>query len=263
MPQMCDLRIVFLGSGSSGNASAVTDGTTTVLIDCGFSARETCRRLTLAGLDPETVDAVLVTHEHSDHVRGVPVFAKRRHTPVFATAGTSAAAGFGALATEVRTLKPGSEISIGTLRVLPFRVSHDTAEPVGFRIESRSGYRFGLLTDTGMLTAESAEALDDVDFLGIECNHDLTMLAEGPYPYHVKRRIRSDVGHLSNETGAETLERLASDRLQRVFALHRSRTNNTASLAKDALTRRARSIGLGVRIDVTMQDLILDCTYGL
>ncbi|MGV8083384.1 MAG: MBL fold metallo-hydrolase [Coriobacteriia bacterium] len=259
MPATCDLRIVFLGSGSAGNASVVTDGTTTLLIDCGFSARETSRRLEIAGIDPSSVTALLVTHEHSDHVCGIPVFTKRRGSTVYATQGTCRAARFDALPTEVRTLTPGSEISIGTLRVLPFKVAHDSAEPVGFRIESRSGYRFGMMTDTGVLTPDAAEALADVDLLGLECNHDLRMLAEGPYPYHVKRRIRSGVGHLSNDAAADTLERLASDQLKRVCALHRSQTNNTASLAKDTLVARARALGLGVRIDLARQDALLDC----
>ncbi|NTW28810.1 MAG: MBL fold metallo-hydrolase [Coriobacteriia bacterium] len=253
-----NLRIVFLGSGSAGNALVATDGETTLLIDCGFSARETCRRMALAGLNPASVDAILLTHEHGDHIRGVEVFARRHESVVYATTGTRRAAGLDAFRSEVRSLVPGCEITVGALRVLPFRTSHDAAEPVGFRIEARSGGCFGMATDTGVLTPEAAEALREVDLLGIECNHDLDMLERGPYPYCLKRRIRSETGHLSNPDAADALALLASDRLRRVFALHRSATNNTASLAKRALAARAAGIGLSVPIEVASQDEPLD-----
>jgi phosphoribosyl 1,2-cyclic phosphodiesterase len=252
------LRVVFLGSGSRGNAVAVTDGTTTLLIDCGFSARETARRLTLVGLDADNVSTILLTHEHSDHLRGVEVFARRHACPVHATKGTRRAAGLDHLDSEVCTLVVGEKIRVGSLSVLPFRTSHDAAEPVGFRIESGDGTRFGLATDTGVLTPESAEALAEVDLLGIESNHDLGMLETGPYPSFLKHRIRSTKGHLSNPDAADALETLASSRLRRVFALHRSDTNNTPSLAKRALTARLEAIGLRVPVHVAGQHEPLD-----
>ena len=252
------LRVVFLGSGSAGNAVAVTDGSTVVLVDCGFSARETTRRLRLAGLEAASVAAVLVTHEHSDHLRGVEVFARHNECAVCATNGTQRAAGLDALAAEVVTLVPGEVLRIGTLAVLPFRTSHDAAEPVGYRIESRDGEVFGLATDTGVLTDEAAEALADIDLLGLESNHDPDMLTNGPYPHFLKVRIRSDQGHLSNPDAADALERLASDRLRHVFALHRSNTNNSASIARRVLAARAAAIGLRVPVDVAPQHDILD-----
>jgi len=252
------LRVVFLGSGSRGNAVAVSDGTTTLLIDCGFSAREVARRMTLVGLAAENVDAILLTHEHSDHLRGVEVFARRHTCSVYATRGTRKAAGLDNLRTEVCSLAAGDEVRIGSLTVLPFRTSHDAAEPVGFRIQTENGERFGLATDTGVLTPESAEALAEVDLLGIESNHDLGMLENGPYPGFLKRRIRSAHGHLSNPDAADALEALASVRLRRVFALHRSDTNNTPSLARRALVARLEVIGLRVPVDVAPQDAPLD-----
>jgi phosphoribosyl 1,2-cyclic phosphodiesterase len=253
------LRVVFLGSGSAGNAVAVTDGVTTLLVDCGFSAREIARRLTLAGLEASSVSAILVTHEHSDHIRGVDVFSRRHSECVVATTiGTIRAAGFAGLACEVVTLEPGQYARVGSLSVLPFRTSHDAAQPVGYRIEAQTGECVGLATDTGIMTEEAAEALTDVDLLGIESNHDLGMLDNGPYPSYLKRRIRSAQGHLSNPDAADALERLASDRLRRVFALHRSSTNNSATLAKRALVARATAIGLSVPVDVAPQDGLLD-----
>jgi len=215
--------------------------------------------MTTAGITAAEISAVLVTHEHSDHIRGVEVF-QRRHgmATVGCTLGTRRAAGFDALSGEVLTLVPGEVARFGTLSVVPFRTSHDAAEPIGLRIETEGGERLGLATDTGVLTGEAAEALRDVDVLGIESNHDLGMLESGPYPVFLKRRIRSDQGHLSNADACTALEQIASDRLRRVFALHRSTTNNTASIVKRALEVRAAAIGLQVPVDVASQDDVLD-----
>jgi phosphoribosyl 1,2-cyclic phosphodiesterase len=249
---------VVLGSGSGGNAVAVTDGATTLLVDCGFSAKETARRMAIVGLDAGHVSAVLVTHEHSDHIRGVDVFARRHGCSVFATLGTRRATGLDALAADVCGLVAGEPTRIGSFSVVPFRVSHDAAEPVGFRFEADCGERFGIATDTGVLTPEALEALRDVDILGLESNHDLSMLANGPYPQFLKTRIRSDRGHLSNPDAAEALELLASSRLRRVVALHRSGTNNSPTIVKRTLVARSEAIGLRVPIDVARQDLPLD-----
>ena len=259
MPASSQLRAIVLGSGSAGNAVVVTDGATTLLVDCGFSARETARRMALVGLSAEGVSAILVTHEHSDHIRGVEVF-QRRHgmASVACTVGTRRAAGFDNLCGDVSTLVPGEMTRFSTLTVVPFRTSHDAAEPIGVRIESESGQRLGLATDTGVLTDEAAEALADVDLLGLESNHDLGMLENGPYPYYLKRRIRSDEGHLSNSAACDALELLAGNRLRRVFALHRSTTNNSASIVKRELAARASAIGLHVSVEVASQDDVLD-----
>jgi len=253
------LRVVFLGSGSSGNAAAVTDGITTVLVDCGFSARETARRLESAGVSAPSVRAVLVTHEHNDHIKGVDVFT-RRHAPgcpVYATRGTRSRAPDGARWEHEGDVRAGEPLRIGTLDVLPFRTSHDAAEPVGYRFES-GGSAIGIATDTGVLTDEAAEALADVDVLCLESNHDVGMLESGPYPAFLKRRIRSEAGHLSNACAAAALARLASDRLTAVYALHRSRTNNTADLAARALESSIEELGLAVKVVVAAQHDVCD-----
>ena len=141
--------------------------------------------------------------------------------------------------------------------MLPFRTSHDAAEPVGFRFEA-AGSAIGMATDTGMLTDEAAEALDGVNVLCLETNHDTRMLDGGPYPSFLKRRISSKAGHLSNTDAADALSKLASDRLTAVFALHRSRTNNTAELAASALATRIRQLGLHVPVTVASQDKVCD-----
>jgi phosphoribosyl 1,2-cyclic phosphodiesterase len=253
--------MVVLGSGSSGNSIAVTNGTTTALVDCGFSARETARRLRMARIDPQSVTAVLVTHEHIDHTSGIDVFC-RRHAPsaiVYASAGTRRAARLDEKAAEVVCVQAGEPLRLGTLTVVGFRTSHDAAEPLGFRIEAGAEV-FGIVTDTGVLTVEATEALSGCTALGIECNHDVTMLERGPYPAFLKRRILSKHGHLSNPDAADALEALASDVLTRVFALHRSRTNNTPTLAGVALEERMARIGLRIPVAVAAQDRICDST---
>jgi phosphoribosyl 1,2-cyclic phosphodiesterase len=250
------LRVVFLGSGSSGNATAITDGTTTVLVDCGFSAREVSRRLCDAGIEPHTVTGLLVTHEHSDHVRGIDVFV-RRHAPgctVYATCGTLRARELSDLRTNRQEISPGETMRVGTLDVVAFATSHDAAQPVGYRLDS-NGDSVAVATDTGVLTEQAVEALADVRVLGLESNHDLRMLERGPYPAFLKHRIRSTRGHLSNTDAADALERLASDRLEQVFALHRSTTNNTVTLAETLLRDRAGRIGLDIQVTVASQAL--------
>jgi phosphoribosyl 1,2-cyclic phosphodiesterase len=214
--------------------------------------------MAMVGLDAARVSAILVTHEHSDHIRGVEVFARRHGCAVFATRGTRRAAGLDALAAEVCGLTAGEPQRIGSFSVIPFRISHDAAEPVGFRFEADCGERFGMATDTGVLTHEAAEGLRGVDILGLESNHDLTMLANGPYPGFLKARIRSERGHLSNLDAAAALELLASNRLRRLFALHRSGTNNSPTIVKRALVARFQAIGLSVPVDVARQDVPLD-----
>ncbi len=243
LEQPTTLRVVVLGSGSAGNAIAVHDGTRCLLVDCGFSARETTRRLRDAGIEPESVRGILVTHEHTDHTRGLDVFVRRRHVVVCATAGTRRAASLDGLATEVRTLEPGESHQVSGFTVVPFETSHDAVQPCGYRITTPSGEVVGIATDTGVLTAQAEEALAACDVLGLESNHDLSMLHSGPYPYFLKQRIASARGHLSNDDAGRALERLASNRLRRVLALHRSQTNNTRELVLAALRGKLADMG--------------------
>lgn len=248
------LRVVVLGSGSSGNATAITDGTTTVLVDCGFSARETSRRLVACGLDPNSLSALFVTHEHGDHTRGIEVFARRFPMPVYASAGTRGAGRLDLFSEDVRTFSPGDQITVGTLRVQSFRTSHDSAQPSGYRVVARSGQSAGIATDTGVLTPEAAEALAGCELLAIESNHDSDMLDRGPYPYFLKNRIRSDQGHLANHQAGDALEKLAHDRLTHVIAMHRSAPNNTKALVISTLTERLERLGLKVAVTASEQN---------
>jgi phosphoribosyl 1,2-cyclic phosphodiesterase len=249
------LSVTFLGSGSRGNAAVVRCGETRVLLDCGFSARETARRMAAVGEDAERVTALLLTHEHTDHVAGVPVFARRHGVPVFATDATASSAGLRAeRGVDVHTVHVGDGFAVGELRVRAFETSHDAARPVGYVFETADGTRLGIATDLGVITDGVADALTDCDLIGIEANHDEHMLATGPYPEFLKRRIASARGHLSNAAASFALAILAHDRLRAVIALHVSQQNNTPEFATDALRERAEQLGLFCRISAAAQD---------
>lgn len=254
------MRVSVLGSGSAGNAILVEHDATVLLIDCGFSARETARRLASIGVDPRRVSAVLVTHEHADHVCGLDVFV-RRHAPgcsVHATPGTLARLRGSERLPRLERVSPGAPFKIGTLTVTAYRTSHDAAEPVGYRIDGPRS--FGLMTDTGAVTADALEMLSGVDLLGLELNHDAEMLLSGPYPWHLKRRIASEHGHLSNEQALRALDELAHPGLGGVVALHRSRTNNAAALVLTTLTERLVRLGTEALVACASQDETLTVT---
>ena len=239
------LQVTFLGSGSSGNASVIEGPSGALLLDCGFSARETVRRLESSGTRPESIEAILLTHEHGDHMRGVRVLAKRLGVPVYATQGTRTAGRLDQAVEDVRDVRPGESFEVAGMQILAFDVSHDAEEPVGDRLDGGCGARIGIATDTGHMTDMAAEALGSCDILGLECNHDDEMLASGPYPWFLKERIRSHRGHLSNAAASEALRYLSSDRLTSVFALHISEANNTPALAVAAA---CESLGEGVEV---------------
>lgn len=234
------LRFCCLGSGSEGNALVIeaVDGLwpTRVLVDNGFNLRQLRRRLARAGLSIDAIDAVVVTHEHSDHAGGVAALARRRRIPVFATAGTAQACGLTARGCDWRPLKDGAIVGIGGLSVRPYAVPHDAAEPVQF-VFSDGAVRLGLLTDIGSATDGVVAALAGLRVFILECNHDAEMLRTGPYPYSLKSRISGERGHLSNAQAAQLLARIDRRLLQSVIAAHLSRSNNRPALARAALAR--------------------------
>ncbi len=252
------IRVAFLGSGSGGNATALSFGRTLLLLDCGFSARETARRMAVCGLDASAVTAMLVTHEHADHLCGVPVFARRHDVPVFLSDGTRRASRLAdERGCETHCVRAGETFSLGEVCVTPFRTSHDCAEPLGYRFDAPDGTSVGIATDTGVASDELAEALDGCRLLGIEANHDVDMLENGPYPLFLRRRIASDRGHLSNAAAAALLERLVHDGLRQLVGMHVSRQNNTAELAARTLRVRLAVLGLDVPVAVADQDVPL------
>jgi len=250
------VRLVVLASGSSGNAVVVEAGGSAILIDCGVSCRQIERRMHAAGLQPEQLTAVVLTHEHSDHIQGLEVFLRRYAVPVAATAGTAEACN--GLFTPSPVLQSGREVALGGLRVLPFTVSHDAREPVGLVVE-HAGRRAGLLTDCGVATALAVERLAECDALLLEANHDRDLLRQGPYPWALKQRIASRTGHLSNAQARALLARLTHPGLQVVVGMHLSRQNNVPGLVKRELSK---PLGDTVRLEVARQDEPLTVELG-
>jgi phosphoribosyl 1,2-cyclic phosphodiesterase len=248
------VKFASLGSGSRGNATIVEVAETTVLIDCGFSLKETERRLAMLGHDAALIDAILVTHEHSDHVRGVGPVARRHKIPVYCSRGTATNANWGNIE-EVNLIDVHHGLTIKDMQVQPFPVPHDAREPCQFVI-SDGDKQLGILTDTGSLTSHIEEQLSGCDALILECNHDEALLASGPYPPSLKDRVGGRFGHLSNRQSARLLEQLDTSRLSQIVAAHLSEENNSPDLAQWAL-----SDVLGCEADwvqVARQDTVLD-----
>jgi len=234
------VRFASIGSGSEGNGLVVEVGGTRILIDCGFGVRDTVARLARIGVEPETLDAILVTHEHNDHVGGVPAFAARYDIPVWLTFGTIAVMGerFEGVA-QVYGFDSHDVFTVGDLEVRPFPVPHDAREPVQF-VVSDGTHRLGLLTDIGGSTPFVEASLSGCHALVLECNHDLELLAGSDYPYSLKQRISGRFGHLHNEAAAALLAALDTSRLQHIIAAHLSQQNNTPAKARAALAGALR-----------------------
>jgi phosphoribosyl 1,2-cyclic phosphodiesterase len=247
-----NLSICVLASGSKGNAIFVSDGSTSILFDAGLSGIEIERRLESRGLDPEQIDAIVVSHEHSDHIQGVGVLSRRYRLPVHITKKTQGAAGnfLGEIRMPVH-FKCGSPFCIGSLAIHPFSISHDAVDPAGFTI-SRNGIRLGIATDLGIATTLVREHLKGCDLIVMEANHDSRMLSEGPYPWPLKQRVKSREGHLSNDDAKALLVEVKQDRLKHVILAHLSETNNTE---EKAASRVGEAIcGSGINLVVARQD---------
>jgi phosphoribosyl 1,2-cyclic phosphodiesterase len=226
------MKYALLASGSKGNALLVCSGRTRLLIDAGLSTRELCRRLQLVGVAPESLAAVLVTHEHIDHVRGLGLFSRRHNLPVYLHHGIAPALADGQRPERLVEFAPGTELDFGDLGVRPFPVTHDASAPVGFTIAA-ADERLGFATDLGIATRLVAEELRGCHCLVLESNHDEIMLRDGPYPWPLKQRVKSTHGHLSNRACAALLETLCWDGLAAVCLAHLSETNNLPQLAAD------------------------------
>jgi phosphoribosyl 1,2-cyclic phosphodiesterase len=226
-----------LASGSKGNCHALWDGRQTLLIDAGISLRQIKLRLEAMGGDPETVGALALTHEHSDHVGALPVILRRTPWAILATADTRRAVekGQGVVIPSDRwvELRAGETRDWEGWRLRPFALPHDAADPVAFRVEV-GGWHCAVATDLGQPTALVVDHLQDLDLLVLEANHDVDMLREGDYPPHLKARILSRVGHLSNAAMAELLARALGPRLKQVVLAHLSESNNHPDLARFA-----------------------------
>jgi phosphoribosyl 1,2-cyclic phosphodiesterase len=287
------MRMTVLASGSKGNSTVIATQRTRILVDAGLSCREILKRMQTAGEDPRMLDAILITHEHQDHVQGVAVLARKLGIPVYFTEMTHRAwmrwmrprkrmtyadwlrqreqgttAGFAdansatnfasqaavddeenelceegasverdpAALPSVAYFEAGKHFVVGDIGVEPFTIPHDAADPVGFVFEGE-GVRIGLATDLGYMPANARQTLRRCDVLMLESNHDTEMLRDGPYPWSVKQRVMSRVGHLSNEAAAEFLERNYDGQAAYVVLAHLSESNNLPALARVSAER--------------------------
>jgi len=243
------LSLTVLASGSGGNSTVLASSRTRLLIDCGLSCRETCRRLAGQGIAPESLSSILITHEHADHVAGVHVMAKKFRLPVYMTAPTQAewqrlfkdSAGKPVQAARLETFQPGRAFSVGDIDVMPFTIPHDAADPVGFRFLAE-GVRVAIATDLGFVPPNVRDQLRACDGLVLESNHDLEMLRGGSYPWAVKQRVMSRVGHLSNDSLAEFLTTDYDGGAAFLVLAHLSKQNNHPELARVTAER-----ALGIR----------------
>ena len=249
------MRFASLGSGSEGNALLVQSGASTIMIDCGFGVRQAIDRCARLGVDAAMLDAIVVTHEHGDHVGGVPRLARRFDIPVWLTFGTLAATESRWDGCTLRGFDSHDPFAIGDLEVQPFPVPHDAREPAQM-VVTDGDRRVGVLTDVGETTSFIESSLRACDALFLEANHCEDMLSASRYPPGLKARIAGRYGHLSNRVAAALLARLAHGGLQHVVAAHLSRENNRPDLARQAF---ATALGGNVEdILVASQDDGLD-----
>lgn len=249
------MRFSVLSSGSRGNACYVETASTRILIDAGLSCREIVRRLNGLGIESEEIDALLITHEHTDHIQGAGPLARRLDIPLYLNSSTYREAGkrLGRIPS-LELIETGKKLSIGDLTVETFTKCHDAADPVGV-VVSCNGQRIGFITDLGRSTRVVEDRLKGCQALIVEFNHDVEKLNRGPYPLHLKRRIAGPDGHLSNRQAGDLVRALAHDGLSVLVPAHLSIENNSPEVALKEAIQSLEDRGLGrSRVEVSRQD---------
>ena len=247
------LSFTTLASGSAGNAALVSCGDTHILLDAGVSARRLTAGLAALGVLPEALSAILITHEHSDHISGLQVFTKNNRVPIYATGPTCRRLCYKAAFLDdlVRPLEAGAGTQIGSLWAESFPTPHDAAGSVGWSIAGEGG-RMVLCTDLGHVTEPVRRAVAGCDLLVCEANHDVDWVKSGPYPYYLKQRILGDYGHLSNETGAELAAFAVENGTRSVILAHLSQTNNTPVRACHTVALRLLAMDCNPERDISL-----------
>jgi len=234
------LRFASLGSGSRGNATVVEWPNGSLLIDCGFSVKEAEQRLERLGRKAHDLSAILVTHEHADHIKGVAALSRRYDIPLYMTPGTYHSRDLGSLP-KLNLIHAYAPFTLAGLQINPVAVPHDAREPAQFVFEY-AGLRLGILTDLGSITPHVEASYQACDAMVLEANHDPVMLASGPYPPSLKQRVGGQWGHLSNQQAAGFLQRLDTNRMQHLVVAHISQQNNSLEAARVALAAVTRDI---------------------
>ena len=242
------MRIVTFASGSTGNCSLISDGRVNILIDAGISMRRVVSALAEYGLTPQDLCGVLITHEHSDHISGLPMLHKYYRLPIIAPPELCAILKDvkPELSPSLNAVSVGELLNIHDTKIRSFRTPHDARFSVGYRFEGEGIFSFA--TDTGMITDAMLEGLSGADTALIEANHDIEMLRNGPYPYFLKKRILSDYGHLSNTECGKLAQHLANGGTRRIILGHLSRENNSPELAKSTVSAALEGLDMDVKV---------------
>jgi phosphoribosyl 1,2-cyclic phosphodiesterase len=242
-----------LSSGSAGNAYWFESDGTAILVDAGIGPRDTKKRLATLGCDIERLSAIVVTHEHYDHIRGAEKIARKYEVPIYLTKGTLDASNIDTTDVKMVVFQNDTSFRIGELQVHARKTIHDAADPSCFVIEARDGTRVGIASDLGYVNREVLDHLSGCDGLFFESNHDLDMLRMGSYPWSLKRRIMSRFGHLSNDDSVSAVQRLLGADLKTLCMIHLSQKNNHESIVRDMCTRLLRRTGASLEFSIAKQ----------
>jgi len=250
------VQLTILGSGSSGNCAYLETGETRLLIDAGFSARQTRQRLATIGRAPEGLTGILVTHEHSDHINGLVGLANKLQVPIYCNRLTREAMEFQLQARfDCKIFTTGATFEVGDVVIDTFSIPHDASDPVGYLLRTPAG-NIGFMTDLGHATKLVLERVRAANVLVLESNHDLKMLQESSRPWSLKQRIAGRHGHLSNEDAADAAEEIMSAELGHLYLGHLSRECNLPALAKRVMIERLEKIGARhVKVELTAQNI--------
>ncbi len=241
-----------LVSGSSGNASLIKNKDTTILIDCGLSAKRLCSLLAEININPNEIDAILITHEHSDHIIGAGVMSRRFDIPLYATEKTHKSMNIGPIKDyNTQIINSGNEFEIGGFNIKPFSISHDAQDPVCYSLEYNRE-KYSILTDTGIISDEILKSVSGSDYIMLEANHDIDMLMYGSYPFSLKKRIASDKGHMSNDYAAQYAIKLIENNTKNIMLSHLSNNNNTPEIAYKTIESVLLKNGINVGSDVKL-----------
>jgi phosphoribosyl 1,2-cyclic phosphodiesterase len=242
-----------LSSGSAGNAYWFESDGTAILVDAGIGPRDTKKRLELVGREIDNLSAIVVTHEHYDHIRGAEKIARKYEVPIYLTRGTLDASKIDTTDLKTVVFENDTSFTIGELQVHACKTIHDAADPSCFVVEARDGTRVGLASDLGVVNSEVLRHLGGCDGLFFEANHDLDMLRMGSYPWSLKRRIMSRFGHLSNDDSLNAVQRLLGADLKTLCMIHLSQKNNHESIVRDMCSRLLRRTGATIEFSIAKQ----------
>lgn len=251
-------RFCSLASGSSGNCQYIETKKTRILVDAGLSGKKIQEALKSIDVDPGTINYILVTHEHSDHTKGIGILSRRFNLPIYANTNTwnNMKKDLGEIKEEnIRVFNTDKDFELGDMGILPFKISHDSSDPVGYCFYHLNK-KISILTDTGIVSDEVKKTIRGSNLLMLEANHDIEMLKVGKYPWFLKKRVLSEVGHLSNEDAGKVLAEVFTDNNEQILLGHLSKENNFPELAYQTVANIMGEMGINIHKDIT-----IDLTY--